>query len=146
MVIKLLIFLCLFGILTSFSISNSAETKYNLQVSVSAVSSAKGWIEFALYRNPDTFAKVGTTYRLARTDAQKGMVNYTFKDLEPGKYAVVVYHDVNQNKICDKNFFGVPTEGYAFSNNVRPNLSVPSFEDCSFKFQQDRNVSIKMVY
>jgi hypothetical protein len=60
--------------------------------------------------------------------------------------SVVVYHDVNQNKICDKNFFGVPTEGYAFSNNVRPNLSVPSFEDCCFKFQQDRSINIKMVY
>ena len=143
---KLLIFICLFGVLTSFSFSNSSETKYNLQVSVSAVSSSRGWVEFALYRNPDTFAKVGTTYRLARTDAQKGMVNYTFKDLEPGKYAVVVYHDVNQNKICDKNFFGVPTEAYAFSNNVRPNLSVPGFEECSFKFSQDRTIHIKMVY
>ncbi len=143
---KGLVFLCLLGILASFAKQSTPDSKFDLQVSVSAVASAKGWIEFALYKNPDTFAKVGTTYRLARTDAQKGMVSYTFKDLESGKYAVVVYHDVNQNKICDKNFFGVPTEGYAFSNNVRPNLSVPSFEDCCFKFQQDRNISIKMVY
>lgn len=143
---KLLIFLSLWSILTSFAVQTPSDAKFDLHLSVSAVSSAKGWIEFALYRNPDTFAKVGTTYRLSRTDAQKGLVTYTFKDLEAGKYAVVVYHDVNQNKICDKNFFGVPTEGYAFSNNVRPNLSVPSFEDCSFKFQQDRNISIKMVY
>jgi uncharacterized protein (DUF2141 family) len=143
---KWFVFLCFFGLLTSFAPPSIPESKFDLHVSVSAVASSKGWIEFALYRNPDTFAKVGTTYRLSRTDAQKGMVYYTFKDLEAGKYAVVVYHDVNQNKICDKNFFGVPTEGYAFSNNVRPNLSVPSFEDCCFKFQQDRNVSIKMVY
>ena len=143
---KLLIFISFWSILTSFAFQTPSVAKFYLHVSVSAVSSAKGWIEFALYRNPDTFAKVGTTYRLARTDAQKGMVNYTFKDLEPGKYAVVVYHDVNQNKLCDKNFFGVPTEGYAFSNNVRPNLSVPSFEDCSFKFSQDRTIHIKMVY
>lgn len=143
---KSFVFLFLWGILTSFAVQTPSDSKYDLQVSVSAVASAKGWIEFALYRNPDTFAKVGTTYRLSRTDAQKGLVTYTFKDLEAGKYAVVVYHDVNQNKICDKNFFGVPTEGYAFSNNVRPNLSVPSFEDCSFKFQHDRNISIKMVY
>ncbi len=143
---KWTIFLCLFTLLTSYVGSGTPESKFDLHVSVSAVGSSNGWIEFALYRNPDTFAKVGTTYRLSRTDAQKGIVNYTFKDLEAGKYAVVVYHDVNQNKICDKNFFGVPTEGYAFSNNVRPNLSVPSFEDCCFKFQQDRNISIKMVY
>ncbi|MFM8964446.1 MAG: DUF2141 domain-containing protein [Flavobacteriales bacterium] len=143
---KYFVIVCLFGLLSSLAKPKPTDSKFDLQVTVSAVASAKGWIEFALYRNPDTFAKVGTTYRLARADAQKGVVNYTFKDLESGKYAVVVYHDVNQNKICDKNFFGVPTEGYAFSNNVRPNLSVPSFEDCSFKFQQDRNINIKMVY
>ena len=143
---KWFVIICLFALFTSFVGSSTPESKFDLHVSVSAVGSPKGWIEFELYRNPDAFAKVGTTYRLSRADAQKGMVNYTFKDLEAGKYAVVVYHDVNQNKICDKNFFGVPTEGYAFSNNVRPNLSVPSFEDCSFKFQQDRNISIKMVY
>lgn len=113
---------------------------------MSAISNNKGLVEFALYKNPAVFTEAGKTHRLARVDAQKGSVTYTFKDLEPGKYALVVYHDENHNKICDKNFFGIPTEAYAFSNNVRPKLSVPSFEDCAIKLQQDRSIQIKMVY
>ncbi len=60
---KWFVFLFFFGILTSFDTPRSADSKFDLQVSVSAVASSKGWIEFALYKNPDTFAKVGTTYR-----------------------------------------------------------------------------------
>ena len=92
------------------------------------------------------FTQAGKTHRLYRLDAQKGTVSHTFKDLEAGTYAIVVYHDENHNKICDKNFFGIPTEAYAFSNNMRPKLSAPSFEECAIKLQQDRSIDIKMVY
>jgi uncharacterized protein (DUF2141 family) len=143
---KWFVFLSLLGALTSFSRQNGSDSNYNLQVNVSAISNNKGLVEFALYKNPAVFTEAGKTHRLARVDAQKGTVTYTFKDLEPGKYALVVYHDENHNKICDKNFFGIPTEAYAFSNNVRPKLSVPSFEDCAIKLQQDRSIQIKMVY
>lgn len=143
---KWFVFLSLLVTLTSFSGHNCSDANYNLQVNVSSIANNKGLIEFALYKNPAVFTEAGKTHRLARIDAQKGTVSYTFKDLEPGKYALVVYHDENHNKICDKNLFGIPTEAYAFSNNVRPKLSVPSFEDCAIKLQQDRNIQIKMVY
>jgi len=120
--------------------------KFDLRVTVTAISNAKGLIEFALYKNPDVFTQAGKTHRLARVNAQKGEVSFVFADLEAGKYSIVVYHDENQNKICDKNFFAIPTEAYAFSNNVRPKLTVPSFDDCAINLQQNKSISIKMVY
>ncbi|MFM6946584.1 MAG: DUF2141 domain-containing protein [Flavobacteriales bacterium] len=120
--------------------------KHDLRVTVKGINSSKGLIEFALYKNPDVFTQAGKTHRLARVNAQKGEVSFVFSDLDPGKYAIVVYHDENQNKICDKNFFGIPTEAYAFSNNVRPKLSVPSFEDCAVQLQQNKSIAIQMVY
>ncbi len=135
--------------LTSFKSKPTPHAKsatYDLRVDVADIANNKGLIEFALYKNPAVFTQAGKTHRLFRLDAQKGMVSYTFKDLEAGKYAVVVYHDENHNKICDKNFFGIPTEAYAFSNNMRPKLSAPSFEECAIKLQQDRSIQIRMVY
>ena len=120
--------------------------KHDLRVTVKGINSSKGLIEFALYKNPDVFTQAGKTHRLARVNAQKGEVSFVFSDLEPSKYAIVVYHDENQNKICDKNFFGIPTEAYAFSNNVRPKLTVPSFDDCAVQLQQNKSISIQMVY
>jgi uncharacterized protein (DUF2141 family) len=135
--------------LTSFHpmvATNLPAATYDLRIEVSNIANNKGLIEFALYKNPDVFTQAGKTHRLYRLDAQKGTVSHTFKDLEAGKYAIVVYHDENHNKICDKNFFGIPTEAYAFSNNMRPKLSAPSFEECAIKLQQDRSIDIKMVY
>jgi uncharacterized protein (DUF2141 family) len=135
--------------LTSFHpmvATNLPAATYDLRIEVSNIANNKGLIEFALYKNPDVFTQAGKTHRLYRLDAQKGTVSHTFKDLEAGKYAIVVYHDENHNKICDKNFFGIPTEAYAFSNNMRPKLSAPSFEEFAIKLQQDRSIDIKMVY
>jgi uncharacterized protein (DUF2141 family) len=119
---------------------------FNLTVKVNSIQSNKGLIEFALYKNPAVFTQAGKTHRLARVDAKTPEVKFDFTKLEPGKYAIVVYHDDNSNKICDKNFFGIPTEAYAFSNNKRPKLSVPTFEECAVKLDKDKVVTIKMVY
>lgn len=134
------------GLLFSFAPQSRLNSTHDLKVNVLGIANDKGLVEFALYKNPDVFTEAGKTHRLARVDAQKGTVSYTFKNLEAGKYALVVYHDENHNKICDKNFFGIPTEAYAFSNNVRPKLSVPGFDECAVKLQQDRSLDIKMVY
>jgi uncharacterized protein (DUF2141 family) len=54
-----------------------------------------------------------------------------FGNLEPGRYAIIVFHDVNANGRLDKNFFGVPTEAYGFSNHAQGFLGPPSFDDAA---------------
>jgi uncharacterized protein (DUF2141 family) len=71
---------------------------------------------------------------------------FTFKGLPEGSYAVAIYQDENNNDNCDKNFFGVPTEAYAFSNDIRPLLSVPGYKDCSFQLNKSQTINIKLVY
>jgi uncharacterized protein (DUF2141 family) len=47
----------------------------------------------------------------------------------------------------DFNFLGMPTEGYAFSNDIRPFLSAPSFDSCAFDVGiDDVALTIHMVY
>jgi uncharacterized protein (DUF2141 family) len=119
---------------------------HDLKITVTHLANSNGLVEFAIYKTPELFTKTGKTCRLERVTAKKGEVSTVIENLEAGKYAIVVYHDENHNKICDKNFLGIPTEAYAFSNNVRPNLSVPGFDECAINLQQDRQISIKMVY
>lgn len=124
----------------------SKTSSFDLTVKVNSIQNNKGLIEFALYKNPAVFTQAGKTHRLARIDAKAPEVKFQFTNLEPVSYAIVVYHDVNSNKICDKNIFGIPTEAYGFSNNKRPKLSAPTFEECSVKLDKDKTISIKMVY
>ncbi len=65
---------------------------------------------------------VGVTMR-ARLGAQGICVLH----LPPGRYAVIVFHDENDNGILDENFLGIPTEGYGFSNNATGFFSAPAF-------------------
>jgi len=46
-----------------------------------------------------------------------------------------VFHDENNNALLDKNFFGIPTENYGFSQNVRGTLGAPEFEAAAFSVQ-----------
>lgn len=49
----------------------------------------------------------------------------------PGVYAIVVIDDVNENEKLDRDFFGIPKEGFGFANNPRVFLRAPSFEAAS---------------
>jgi uncharacterized protein (DUF2141 family) len=49
-------------------------------------------------------------------------------------FAVVVHHDENDDAVFQRGTFGIPLEGYGFSNDVRPVLSAPSFTQCRFHF------------
>lgn len=50
-----------------------------------------------------------------------------FVDLPPGSYAVALFHDENDNGRLDKRF-GIPTEGFGFSNNPHLWFGPPSFK------------------
>ena len=107
---------------------------------------SKGVLEIGLYREPSKFPKVGQTYRMVRVKIEKNEANYTFVNLESDDYAVCVYHDANTNKICDRNILGIPTESYAFSNNIKPRLSAPDFEECSASLNADKTFRIQLIH
>lgn len=70
-----------------------------------------------------------------------------FDGLAPGEYAIVTFHDENNNGEFDKNFLGIPKEGFAFSNNVRPKLSKPTWDQGKFDYKGgEQTVTIEMIY
>jgi len=70
-----------------------------------------------------------------------------FSNLAPGRYAAIVFHDENGNGRLDKNFWGVPTEPYGFSNDARGTLGPPSFADSAIELgDEDRAIVVTMVY
>jgi uncharacterized protein (DUF2141 family) len=47
--------------------------------------------------------------------------------LPPGTYGVAAIHDENSNHKLDRNFLGIPKEGFGFANNPHVGLSAPPF-------------------
>lgn len=58
-----------------------------------------------------------------------------FEGLAPGDYALSVMHDEDGDGEIDKNFFGIPTEGWATSNDAPPRaFGPPKWEDAKIDF------------
>jgi uncharacterized protein (DUF2141 family) len=72
-----------------------------------------------------------------RTAAQPGRIRCEFLDVAPGSYAVSAAHDINGNGKTDRNFVGLPTEPWAVSNQVRPLLRAPRFDEAAFTVAAD---------
>ena len=123
-----------------------AQKTFDLSVNVTNLENNKGVLQFGLYNDASKFPKVGETYKMVRVKTSGNSRKYTFKDLPEGSYAVAIYQDENNNDNCDKNFLGVPVEAYAFSNDIRPLLSVPKFGDCSILLDMSKTIQIKLVY
>jgi len=61
----------------------------------------------------------------------------TFDEVAPGTYAVTAFHDANDNRKVDKRWFGLPEEAWGVSNNVRPHVRAPRFDEATFELPGD---------
>lgn len=52
-----------------------------------------------------------------------------FEDLVPGSYAVSAFHDANEDREFNRNFVGMPAEGFGFSRNPETLTGPPDFGD-----------------
>ena len=100
-----------------------------LLLRVLGVRSDKGQLAVTVYGdNKKTFLKEQGEVETIYDPAKTGVATICLTLPHAGHYAFVVYHDVNANKDLDTGVLGIPKEGYAFSNNVRPVLSAPSYD------------------
>lgn len=97
----------------------SAET---LTVTVEGTRSASGTVRAGLY---DATGKRVAAKMVA---AAVGDVVLRFEGVAGGTYAVKVFHDENGDGDLNTGIFGIPTEGYGFSNRASGRFGPPAFE------------------
>ncbi|MBD2752839.1 DUF2141 domain-containing protein [Spirosoma validum] len=121
----------------------SSPKKANLKVDIQNIKTLKGSVFIALFKSGTEFPS-GKATEGKKVDANSHSVQTTFS-VEPGEYAVAVFHDENANGKMDKGMFGIPKEPYGFSNNFRPKMSAPKFSDCQFTVGNDgKSISIEV--
>jgi len=110
-----------------------APSAAKLIIEVEGVKSARGFVVGNLY-GPDKRRYLADNGWLTvwREPAHRGVTAICTFLPAPGDYEVVVYHDANANGVLDQGPFGLPLEGYGFSNNARPFLRPPSLAAARF--------------
>ena len=124
-----------------------AQSAGELRVVVTGIKNNNGDISIALDNTERAYLSRGKipSFRKSRTKVIDKKAEFIFKDIPFGDYTIKLYHDENANKKIDKNFLGIPTEAYAFSNNVRASLGLPSYEKAKFSLNNPEMViEIKM--
>ena len=120
----------------------------DLTITVKGVRSADGAVFLAVYDSDKTFMKVPQAKTTRRLNSSKGDLQVVIHDLPAGKYAIAGYHDENGNGKLDTNEFGIPQEGYGFSNNARGTSGPPKFSEAVFDFDGngDKAIAFSIQY
>jgi uncharacterized protein (DUF2141 family) len=126
------------------SLSGLFAQNKTLIVQISNIKDDVGQIAVALYNSEKEFMK--TRYQGKVTKAIKGEVEVIFENLPAGSYGLSVMLDSNENGKLDSNFFGVPKEGFGFSNNAMGSLGPPGFEKVRVDFSSSKTISIALKY
>ncbi|MDZ8028059.1 MAG: DUF2141 domain-containing protein [Nostoc sp. SerVER01] len=133
----------------SFVKTVNAESTAKLSVVVNGIRHQKGEICFRVFGGEKGFPMSSTS------EVQSGCAKITgtsvtkeFSGLKPGTYAIAVVDDQNGDRKLNKDFFGIPTEGFGISKN--PTVSIqtgtPKFRDASFVVNNNTTVNIIMKY
>lgn len=125
----------------------------DITVVVTGIKNDVGKINIALDNSEQNYdidnkAERGVFVFATQVNAKPDKVRIVIPDIDTGEYVVSVFHDENDNQVIDTNFFGVPTEGYAFSNNVVGVFSKPTFEETKFSVDGNKamTLNIKLNY
>ena len=109
----------------------------DLLVRVGGLAEPLGQVGCTLFAGPAGFPMDSSPARVIWQPADAKGVSCRFNDLPEGRYAVSIGHDVNGNRKVDTNLFGIPTEQWGVSNNVRPSLRAPRFDEAAFRVAAD---------
>jgi uncharacterized protein (DUF2141 family) len=70
-----------------------------------------------------------------------------FPHKAPGYYGATIFHDEDGDGKFKRNLFGIPLEGFGFSNNYRPKFRAPTWDEGKFDFTGgDQTITINMIY
>ncbi len=73
-------------------------------------------------------------------DVTEDSYTLTFKDVDPGQYALMVWHDIDGDGVFDVNEYGAPIDGWAAINGAELK-GPPSFDAVSFTLGK-KNISL----
>jgi len=131
----LLVAIALIGTTVSLRTQTTPAPALGIRVSIGRLRSDKGQVVCALFSSAAAFPKnpdkaVATT----KSNISHGQAVCEFSGVDPGRYAISVFHDENSNGKLDRNFMGIPREGVGASNNAAGHFGPPRFNDAAFQY------------
>lgn len=104
-----------------------AASTCNLVLHIDGFRNQKGDVGLSVFNSPDGWPENNDKAFLHGPHPITGTTTTISVQVPSGRYAVAILHDENSNHKMDRNFIGIPKEGFGFSNNPHAFLTPPSF-------------------
>lgn len=118
-----------------------------LVVEVNGLRNQQGQMCFSVFSESQGFPdQSDATIQKQCVEITSSPVSATFNDLQPGSYAVAVLHDANRDNTANRNFLGIPVEGFGFSQNPVIRTGPPRFNDAAVVVAGRTNVQVRLNY
>ena len=131
----------------SFSRATEAPEQATLVVEVQGVRNGRGQLRVGVFDDSTGFPTERNRALLWRSIPADAAERSSTVSLPPGRYAVVVLHDENENKQIDKGLFGIPKEGYGVTNNPMPKRRAARYAEAEIEVPAEgRRVEVKIQY
>jgi uncharacterized protein (DUF2141 family) len=131
------------GIVVYCLLAMGAGAQGRVVVKLSNLRNEKGVCRVCIFNSAAAFkGEEGTPVGCSTVSAKEPQA--VFESLSAGTYAVFVFHDANNNNRMDKNFLGIPKEGYGASRNNLPFAAAPTFEGNKFAVATKSTVTLNV--
>jgi uncharacterized protein (DUF2141 family) len=110
----------------------------SIVVEIEGLRSDRGEVRGALFR-AHGWTQEGSEIATCTAEIAHHRATCVIDDVEPGTYGFAFLHDEDDDGALDRDWIGIPSEGFGFSNDAAPSLGPPSYE--SARFSHDESVT-----
>ena len=127
----------------AWTIASATAQAHDLTVEVLGARSDKGSVAGALYGSEASWLKDALQ---GERQAAADRTLLVYRNLQPGRYALSLFHDENGNGRLDKKLL-MPSEGYGFSRDAPVRFGPPRFAAAAFAVDGgEQRQTIRMRY
>jgi uncharacterized protein (DUF2141 family) len=132
-------------------VSSRAQTpSQGIKVEVTGFRNNNGLLRCSLWSAPAGFPRDDShIWKHAQGPVKNSSGECVFGGTFPaGDYAITLFHDEDSSGKFKSNFVGYPLEGYGFSNNIVPQFSAPTWDQCKFHYDGTgwKQIPVTMIY
>lgn len=125
------------------------STENNVEIVISNIRNNKGQIAIGIFKDQSSFEKEKPylNKKFEKKRNQNGEMTIRF-EVPPGVYGFTLLDDENSDSKMEYNFFGMPLEGFGFSNYYHTGFTRPKFDAFKLEIKKEdwNKCKIKVRY
>lgn len=134
-------------IFIGFNANSQSSTKTAFTLKITNVKNATATIHIGFYKKENDFpTQQKHAFAKEIVPSNTGEITVSWNDVPEGEYALAIYQDIDTNAKMKTNMFGYPKEPFAFTQNFKPKMSKPKFDQCKINFNSQNNTfTVKLI-